>query len=164
MFHQKLLTMQGSEYSQQNRNIPSKWYLNLNTQTPQNTALLKSKAAEPKDRGPTIYQPRSSGHATLSAHSPFMHLGHSPCSSAETQPHSQSYHTISTELIWASCPAGVAKREGPSIRHTSSAQMCYLWEATNIKKVYFSLMLVYFGVQLLLSPLDESNHAFKNKS
>lgn len=38
----------------------------------------------------------------------------------------QSYHTISTELIWASCPAGVAKREGPSIRHTSSAQMCYL--------------------------------------
>lgn len=46
--------------------------------------------------------------------------------SAETQPHSQSYHTSSTELIWASCPAGVAKREGPSIRHTSSAQMCYL--------------------------------------
>ena len=46
--------------------------------------------------------------------------------SAETQFHSQSYHTSSTELIWASCPAGVARREGPSIRHASSAQMCSL--------------------------------------
>lgn len=86
----------------------------------------KSKAAEPKERGP-YHPPAKEFRACNPLRSQSLRaLGMQPVlHQLKLQPH-QSYHTSSTELIWASCPAGVAKREGPSVRHASSAQMCYL--------------------------------------
>lgn len=69
IFPRKALTMQGGRYSRQNRSIPSKQYLNLNTR-----ACLKHGTPKARRRGarvPTVHEQGGPGHATLSDHRAF---------------------------------------------------------------------------------------------